>query len=175
MIDNAALEDLIGDFAARPLTNRAFGHLWLLAGQGHNLADLIGSDPARRTRPGQILQALGNAELRQRNRLQIQPAPPPQSCRVNHDSQSPGDLGVVLPFASRQYNAGPQRYLLLCAVAFDQLLKTLPLSIGQTDGGWLGTFHNAHLRLQQDTCILPAQPPAVNRRSYRGAIHAQMY
>jgi hypothetical protein len=103
-IDNAALDDFIGDFAARPVANGPARRRGRLTGQDLDLAPLVRRNPGWRPGAGQVFQALFDAQVRQGNRLEHEPAFPPPPSGCYRDIQLVGDLGMALTIRRRQHD-----------------------------------------------------------------------
>ncbi len=95
LLDDASCHHFVGDFASRPVADRAL--LRLLAGHRHHLAGLLRRDLRRPSWTGDILQALAHRHVFQRDRLPADPAHAPTAHRIHADSQVSGNLAIILP------------------------------------------------------------------------------
>jgi hypothetical protein len=121
LFQNAAFDDLVGNFAARPLADRALRLLRFLAGQRFSSTHLVNRDGGWLASSGEVLRTLLNAEFGQRDRLPSQPTLPPLPHHIDADMQLSANLFVVQFLTGRQDDTSPQRNLLFRAVGLDQL------------------------------------------------------
>jgi len=63
VVYDAALLDLVGKLAVRPVGDRSPRSLRLLTRQRHDLTDLVRTDARRRPWPGQIAKSFFDAEV----------------------------------------------------------------------------------------------------------------
>src|SRR3954454_5474793 len=92
-IDDASLDDLVGDLAATPVGDRSPGGRGGLARQGDDPAELLGGDPRRSPRPRGVGQAVVDAEVIPWGGPEADPAIPPSPGGGDRDAQCAGDLG----------------------------------------------------------------------------------
>jgi hypothetical protein len=138
-IDDAAAEDLVGDLAATPVGDGPLGSLGGLAGQGHDLADLLGADPRRPPRPWGVGQAFLQPQFVQGDRLEGPPARAPEPDGIEGHGARPGDLGVTLAVGGSEDDAGAEGDLLGGGMAPQEGLKGVVLLVGEFDGKGLGS------------------------------------
>src|SRR5205823_5725337 len=105
-----ASHHFVSDFAARPLTNGTL--LWLFTGQGDDLAGWLGRDLRRASWTWHILSSLAHGKLRERHRLQADPARAPTAHRVNAGLQFSGNLCIVGSLGCAQDHPSSPRHLL---------------------------------------------------------------
>lgn len=103
--DDASLDDRLGQFSSRPLTDGPVGRLF--TGEGHDLAGLFGCDLGWSARTGSIGQSVFYGQILQRCRLQPDPASAPAAHRLVIDSQLTGNLAIVRSFSGGQDHAPP--------------------------------------------------------------------
>jgi hypothetical protein len=99
LLYNAALHDFVSDFASGPVADGPF--FGVLTGHRHHLADLLGRDLGSSSWTRDILEALIDGQILQRDRLQAKPAPAPRSHGIHTHVQFSGNLAVVLPLGRR--------------------------------------------------------------------------
>ena len=95
-----------------PLADGAIGVGWLLAGQGDDLAHLLGRELRRGAGLRRIRQPFGHTDFLQGHVLELQPASSPVTWRLIIDAQLPSDLQVVPPVACQQHDPRAQGDLL---------------------------------------------------------------
>jgi hypothetical protein len=98
LVNDATFHDFVRKFAVCPVANGPFRVLRVFAGHRGDLADLISGDPRRTPRARQVFKTLFNAQIRQRNCLQGQPAISPPARSKDAYSKVFGDPGIVLAF-----------------------------------------------------------------------------
>jgi len=125
--DNAAAHEFVGDFASGPLADGAARLGRRGAGQFDDLAHLGVGNPHRPAGPRRIGQPLRDGQVRERYRLQSQPALAPQPRHVETDPELAGNLAVVGTAGGGQDDARAEGKLLGRRVAADQLVEALAL------------------------------------------------
>ena len=141
LVDDAALFDFIGEFAARPLADGAIRSSGRLTGQGRDLADLLVGDAHRFPRSGRIRQPIRDGQVRQRGGLEGEPALAPAADHRHTDRQLVGNLAVIGAIGRREHDTCPERQLLRGGMAAGERFQFLALHIRKINGGWFGTTH----------------------------------
>jgi hypothetical protein len=116
-----------------------FGLLRGLAGQGDDLADLLGGDPGRPPRAWGVGQSLLRAQFLQRDGLEGHPAGAPESDGVEGHAAGPSDPGVALAFGGGEDDAGAEGDLLGRGMAPQEALEGVVVLVGEFDGKGLGS------------------------------------
>ena len=145
MIQDAPFDNLVSDLAIGPVGNGASRLAGSLTGHGDDRADLLGRDPGALARAGRIAEALFEAQLGQRDRLEEHPAFPPEPDRFQTNVTRSGDSQVTPTLSGIPDDLGAQDELLWGRVLSDQSLQGAALFVGQLDGHGLGTTHDCLL------------------------------
>ena len=100
LLDNPPGADFLCNLPAGPLADRATSATGGGAGQRHDVAHLFGGDPGRMARTGRIRQALGNAHVRQTDRVEAEPTLAPETDGVDVHPHTARNLGIVVSCGS---------------------------------------------------------------------------
>src|SRR5215204_4014027 len=95
-VGDPSTHDLVGQLAVTPVADRSTRTAWLLARQGQDLAHLLWAQPRDRTWPWRVGQPLGNADLRQWERIERHPPPTPQADGLHVHRYLLSDIGVAV-------------------------------------------------------------------------------
>jgi hypothetical protein len=141
-VRDAPLDDLVGHLPPAPVGNGATRPGGGLAGQGDDLADLLGGDPGRAAGVRGVGQALLDAEVRVGDAAEADPAVAPEPGRHGGRAQLAGDPGVIQAVIGGQDDPGAEDELLRGRMPPGERLQRLPLGVGQGHGGGPGTGHD---------------------------------
>ena len=171
LLDNAPYADFLGKLPARPLADRASSETGGFAGQGHDVADLLGGDPSRVARARRIRQAVGNALVLETDRVEAEPTLAPEPHGIDIYTHLARNVGIVVSLGSGQDNACPYGELLGSRMASGQGFQGVPFGGSQRDRWWLGAAHsNASPRRRSMSRLHHAVGPLYHRN-----IRAQRY
>ena len=114
---DAALDDLIGQFVGRPVSDGPAGLLRGLAGDGQDLGDLLRSELAGGAGPGLIAEDLLDGPAQGGMAFEaldanepvpgVGPASPPEADLPPRQSDLGGDLGIALAVEGQEDDGGP--------------------------------------------------------------------
>lgn len=150
VLDDAALDDLVGDLPLGPVGDGSSRLAGGLAGHGHDGADLLGGDRRRLARTWGIAEPVRDAQFRERDRLEHLPASAPVLHQLATDPERPRDLGIAAPIGGGQEDLGAEGQLLRGGVPPDQSEKGVALLVGQFDSQGLRATHERLRELHQD-------------------------
>ena len=123
------LDHFIGQLPARPVGDRPPVRLGRLAGEGEDLAPLLGSNRVRTSRTRAVAQPIHHGL-----KAPFDPAPGPDAHIRLVDAQRVGNCLITQAFTvGQQDDAGPSGDLLRRAVRADQLFKNRPLRRQKVD------------------------------------------
>src|SRR5437764_3250121 len=122
---NAASHHFLSNFAAAPVADRTF--FWLLASHRHYLAGLLSRDLCWPPWAWYVLKSFAERQFAQRDGLQPDPAPTPETRRVHADLEFSGNLRVPFSFRCCQHDPGPFRHLLRRAMSAHQCFQFFSL------------------------------------------------
>src|SRR6478609_1878380 len=174
-LHDPAFDRLSGQFAGRPLADRAPRVARRLAGQRHDPAELLGREPGGRARARRVRQDPANARRqrpvvpvglgREQRRRLPGPAPPPGAGGVLRHPDLPPDLLVVRPAGRRQHHPGPPDLLLRARLPPHEPLQHPPLARRERDWLWRWPRHGRTFPASASPTPCPATlPPPINFR-----------
>ena len=111
LLDDAALDDFVGQFATSPLADGALRVGRRLTGQGDDLGDLLGGDADGRAGAGRIGQAISHGQVLQGGGLQDQPAGAPAARHIKTDVEQARKLAIIGAVGGSETMAGRIRVL----------------------------------------------------------------
>jgi hypothetical protein len=143
---DAALDDVVGDFASGPLRDGTASLLGSFTGEGDDLAALLSSDLDRSPGARDIAEPLLERELSEWYGRKGEPAIAPEANGIDLKAEGAGNLGVILARSSGENNAGAEGKLLGEGAATQQRLKLVARLRRQLNDGRFWTSHatNSH-------------------------------
>jgi len=156
----------------------AFGLLRGLAGQGDDLADLLGGDPGRPPGPWGVGQPLLHAQFVQGERPEGHPAGAPEPDGIEGHAAGPSDPGVALAFGGGEDDVGAEGDLLGRGMAPQEGVEGVALLVSEFDGKGLGSAQGRFRKEKSETGMGPCSngiistsqfsPPALAELHQRG-------
>jgi hypothetical protein len=120
---NLAGDDFVSEFTTAPLADRASAFGRRLTGQRDDLADLFRGNAGGLTGTWGIGQAVFERQIRQRDRLESEPAGAPGTDSIDLHIQETGDLGIVKAGIGSKNDASAQGELLRGGMPTDQVVQ----------------------------------------------------
>src|SRR5947209_12179086 len=159
---NPASHHFVGDFASGPVADGPFFRL--LAGHRHDLARLLCGDLRRSSWTWDIGEPFAHRQVRERHRLQTNPAHAPTAHRIHAHAQFSGDLRISFSLCRSQDHASSFRQLLRSTMSSDKLLQVFALFSAYRQLRWFGPF----LHLFSSSLFPPILPHTYFSRNVLG-------
>jgi hypothetical protein len=144
VIHNAPFDHFVGNFAVRPVGDRAARLAGGFARHADDRAHLFGGQTRGLAGAGGISQAVLDAQVRQRDRLDQVPTVPPWDDGLPRDRPRAGNFGIALACGGVQDDPRSQSDLLRSRMTLDQVVERIVLPGSQFHGDRFSTRHENH-------------------------------